>query len=299
MSPIPVSSMPPTRSRRGCGVTSSASRAARAAARSPLGARQGDGFELRGRDPDRRGRARRGLQSGGRRRGDGGDQVHVRRFGGRRTRPHRRAGGGVRPRQQRTGEHCVSATGRSNRLARSTLTAIGGGNDGRRTSRTDMSLSELIKPDAVLPALRVNGKKQALQEMSERAAAVSGAAGARDFRRAASAGAARLDRRRRRRRHPAWQALQMRADLRRLRPARTRHRLRSPGWPSGRPDLHADRPGIRGRRSSQGAGFDRAPAAETPRPPRSCARPATRPRSMRCSRWRRRRTPPERIGDRS
>jgi len=37
-----------------------------------------------------------------------------------------------------------------------------------------MSLSELIKPDAVLPALRVNGKKQALQEMSERAAAVSG-----------------------------------------------------------------------------------------------------------------------------
>ena len=37
-----------------------------------------------------------------------------------------------------------------------------------------MSLSELIKPDAVLPALRVNGKKQALQEMSERAATVSG-----------------------------------------------------------------------------------------------------------------------------
>ena len=37
-----------------------------------------------------------------------------------------------------------------------------------------MSLSELIKPDAVLPALRVNGKKQALQEMSERAEAVSG-----------------------------------------------------------------------------------------------------------------------------
>ena len=37
-----------------------------------------------------------------------------------------------------------------------------------------MSLSDLIKPDAVLPALRVNGKKQALQEMSERAAVVSG-----------------------------------------------------------------------------------------------------------------------------
>jgi len=37
-----------------------------------------------------------------------------------------------------------------------------------------MSLSQLIKPDAVLAALRVNGKKQALQEMSERAALVSG-----------------------------------------------------------------------------------------------------------------------------
>ena len=37
-----------------------------------------------------------------------------------------------------------------------------------------MSLSQLIKPDAVLAALRVNGKKQALQEMSEREAFVSG-----------------------------------------------------------------------------------------------------------------------------
>ena len=37
-----------------------------------------------------------------------------------------------------------------------------------------MSLSQLLRPDAVLAALRVNGKKQALQEMSERAALVSG-----------------------------------------------------------------------------------------------------------------------------
>ena len=36
-----------------------------------------------------------------------------------------------------------------------------------------MSLDEILKPDAVLPALRVNGKKQALQELSERVAAVS------------------------------------------------------------------------------------------------------------------------------
>lgn len=37
-----------------------------------------------------------------------------------------------------------------------------------------MSLSHLLKPDAILSTLRVNGKKQALQEMSERAALVSG-----------------------------------------------------------------------------------------------------------------------------
>ena len=37
-----------------------------------------------------------------------------------------------------------------------------------------MSLSQLLRPDAVLAALRVNGKKQALQEVSERAALVSG-----------------------------------------------------------------------------------------------------------------------------
>jgi nitrogen PTS system EIIA component len=37
-----------------------------------------------------------------------------------------------------------------------------------------MSLTQLLKPDAVLAALRVNGKKQALQEMSERSALVSG-----------------------------------------------------------------------------------------------------------------------------
>ncbi len=36
-----------------------------------------------------------------------------------------------------------------------------------------MPLNELLTPDAVIPALRVNGKKQALQEMSERAAEVS------------------------------------------------------------------------------------------------------------------------------
>jgi PTS system nitrogen regulatory IIA component len=39
-----------------------------------------------------------------------------------------------------------------------------------------MALTDLLSPDAILSALRVNGKKQALQEMSERAAQVSGLA---------------------------------------------------------------------------------------------------------------------------
>ena len=37
-----------------------------------------------------------------------------------------------------------------------------------------MALTDLLTPDAILPALRVNGKKQALQEMSDRAAQASG-----------------------------------------------------------------------------------------------------------------------------
>jgi PTS system nitrogen regulatory IIA component len=40
-----------------------------------------------------------------------------------------------------------------------------------------MPLHDLLAPEAVIPALRVNGKKQALQELSERAAKVSGLAG--------------------------------------------------------------------------------------------------------------------------
>ena len=51
---------------------------------------------------------------------------HVRRLGGRRTRPDRRAGGRVRACRQRAGEHRLSAPGWSDRLARSALTAIDG-----------------------------------------------------------------------------------------------------------------------------------------------------------------------------
>ena len=39
-----------------------------------------------------------------------------------------------------------------------------------------MHLHDILTPEAVIPALRVNAKKQALQELSERAASVSGLA---------------------------------------------------------------------------------------------------------------------------
>ncbi|THD50192.1 MAG: PTS IIA-like nitrogen regulatory protein PtsN [Bradyrhizobium sp.] len=37
-----------------------------------------------------------------------------------------------------------------------------------------MALTDILSPDAIFSALRVNGKKQAIQEMSERAAQLSG-----------------------------------------------------------------------------------------------------------------------------
>ena len=37
-----------------------------------------------------------------------------------------------------------------------------------------MPLNDLISPEGILPALRANTKKQALQELSEKAAALSG-----------------------------------------------------------------------------------------------------------------------------
>ena len=71
---------------------------------------------------------------------------------------------------------------------------------------TIMPLNEILAPDAVIASLRVNGKKQALQELSERAAVGVRPAGARDFRCAAAARAAGLDRGRRRHRHSPRQA---------------------------------------------------------------------------------------------
>jgi len=37
-----------------------------------------------------------------------------------------------------------------------------------------MSLSDLVAPNAIIPALKVNGKKQAMQELAARAAALTG-----------------------------------------------------------------------------------------------------------------------------
>src|SRR3954447_16047167 len=43
-------------------------------------------------------------------------------------------------------------------------------------SGSPMSLKDLLNADAILPSLKVNSKKQALQELSEKAASVSGIA---------------------------------------------------------------------------------------------------------------------------
>jgi nitrogen PTS system EIIA component len=42
--------------------------------------------------------------------------------------------------------------------------------------KATMPLSDFLTPEAVIPALKVNSKKQALQELAERAAAISGLA---------------------------------------------------------------------------------------------------------------------------
>ena len=37
-----------------------------------------------------------------------------------------------------------------------------------------MTITDLVAPEAILPALKVNSKKQAIQELSARAAALTG-----------------------------------------------------------------------------------------------------------------------------
>jgi PTS system nitrogen regulatory IIA component len=51
---------------------------------------------------------------------------------------------------------------------------MGDSGQAKINSETSMPLSEILAPEAVIGSLRVNTKKQALQELSERAAKVSG-----------------------------------------------------------------------------------------------------------------------------
>src|SRR6201994_3108809 len=46
--------------------------------------------------------------------------------------------------------------------------------DGQFTSERPMTITDLVAPEAILPALKVNSKKQALQELAARAATLSG-----------------------------------------------------------------------------------------------------------------------------
>ena len=69
-----------------------------------------------------------------------------------------------------------------------------------------MPLLDFLDPEAVLPALRVNGKKQALQELAAHSARFSGLDEGADLRGAPAARAARFDRDRRGGRDSARQA---------------------------------------------------------------------------------------------
>ena len=73
-----------------------------------------------------------------------------------------------------------------------------------------MPTTDLVAPNAIIPALKVNGKKQALQEIAAQGGRAHRPERAGDPRNSAAAREARLDRRRQRRRHPARQAAEAR-----------------------------------------------------------------------------------------
>ena len=159
-----------------------------------------------------------------------------------------------------------------------------------------MSLSQLLKPDAVLAALRVNGKKQALQEMSERAALVSGLPAREIFdallqrERLGSTGVG------------DGVAIPHGKLAKCQRIFGVFARLERPidfEAPDGLPvDLIflLIAPEAAGRRPPQGAGGERAPAAQRRRRRPVARDPRPRRRFMRFSPWRRPRTPPDRPG---
>src|ERR1700732_4197595 len=96
-----------------------------------------------------------------------------------------------------------------------------------------MTITDLVAPEAILPALKVISKKQALQELSAR--------------------------------DPPRQAAQTGKAVRLLRASRTPDRFRGDGRPAGRPRVPAAGAGRRGRRSPEGAGADRAAFARSGR----------------------------------
>ena len=76
------------------------------------------------------------------------------------------------------------------------------------------------RADAIIPALKVNSKKQALQELAAKAAQICRPERADDLRNSAAAREARLDRRRQRHRDSARQAAEARQAVRPVRAAR-------------------------------------------------------------------------------
>ena len=124
-----------------------------------------------------------------------------------------------------------------------------------------MPLTDLVAPNAIVPALKVNGKKQAIQELSGRAAKLTGQNERLIFEtlmqreKLGSTGVGNGIA------IPARQAAEAREAGRPVRPARPPDRLRVARRPAGGPDLPAARARRGRRRSSEGAGARRAASA--------------------------------------
>src|SRR3981081_3904909 len=123
-----------------------------------------------------------------------------------------------------------------------------------------MTITDLVAPEAILPALKVNSKKQALQELAARAAVLTAQNERAIFevllqreKLGTTAGG-----------HGA--ALQTGKAVRSVCAPRSPDRFRGDGRPTGRSGVSAAGAGRRGRRSPQSPGSDRTAITRSGRP---------------------------------
>ena len=149
-----------------------------------------------------------------------------------------------------------------------------------------MPLIDLVAPNAIIPALKVNGKKQALQELAARPPNSPGRTNAPwskicvQREKLGSTGG------RQRHCYSARQAAEAGQAVRTVRAARPAGRLRCARRPAGRPDLPSARAGRRRRRSPQGAGAGGAASARCRGRPQAARLPRRAKHSTRCLRCR-------------